>query len=781
MPIRELLSAVAIVVLVVQPVQSQTTATEGAATSGSDTEGNSAATKGLQEIIVTARKRNEDLQQVPIAVSVLSQLSLQQHQVLDAFALPSITPSLQVQSTTNVIGAQNFSIRGVGTAVYGPQVESSVGVVIDDVVMGRAELGVVKFFDLDHVEVLRGPQGMLFGKNASAGLVNIVTAAPVLGETQVIAYALYGNMNSASAGNMETFETAVNLPVTAESAVRINGFIDHIDGFDRDVYRDQSLGETDSGVRLKYLWLSADSFRLTLSADLAHENGPAESVLTQSFAAPGGFIAAQNTIDGVTPSSRNADTAANAPIVNQANVGGAALKGEFYPGSDFTLTNITAYRSYQSMSQSDTDATSADLFDINRQKFSVWQATEELRLTSPGAQRLSYQGGLFFMDLEARQHGFQGIDLTGILPPPPPALSFLGVDYEPLSRTRSSAGYFEGKFNLLDDFRFTAGARYTHDDVRYQSDFTNPAGVAPLATLGLVANAAKQNNVSYRAGLDYDIAPSILVYVSYSRGYKGPTFDSSTAQKVAQEISRNYEIGVKSELLDHKLRLNGALFHTSFDGYQAQALAPGNTEEFIVENAGNLGIRGGELEVTAVPLFGLTITGGTTYIDSKYSNYSGLPCYFGEPAGAAGRNVCFANGTTDVSGNQLANAPKWTTSLTTRYEHSLAGRWVGFVQGDVYHRSSFNYTATVDPQSEIGSTAIFGLSAGASTSDGRLSLTAFVRNLGDKRIPTFILEDPVATSYARNGVTDAARGGDYWHQLGLTSFRIIGLSVNYRL
>ncbi|MFC4595943.1 TonB-dependent receptor plug domain-containing protein [Sphingobium tyrosinilyticum] len=141
----------------------------------------SAGDKGLQDIIVTARRRSESAQTVPVAVSVANAATLEEHQVLNAHQLVNLTPSLQVQSGLLEAGAVNFTIRGVGTTPIGPQTESSVGIVIDDVAMARPQFGNVQFFDLDRVEVLRGPQGMLFGKNASAGLINIVTTQPKIG------------------------------------------------------------------------------------------------------------------------------------------------------------------------------------------------------------------------------------------------------------------------------------------------------------------------------------------------------------------------------------------------------------------------------------------------------------------------------------------------------------------------------------------------------------------------------------------------------------------------
>jgi iron complex outermembrane recepter protein len=135
-----------------------------------------------------------------------------------------------------------------------------------------------------------------------------------------------------------------------------------------------------------------------------------------------------------------------------------------------------------------------------------------------------------------------------------------------------------------------------------------------------------------------------------------------------------------------------------------------------------------------------------------------------------------------VSGNSLANAPRWTTSFTARYEHSLSNNLQGFLQGDLYHRSSFRFSQTLDPRTRIGSNAIIGLSAGVRTADDKWSITAFVRNIADKRVPSFIIADPVSGAYTgSSGIPDSALGGDYWQNFGANSFRTIGFSVNFRM
>ncbi len=735
----------------------------------------------LADITVTARKRSESVQKVPISVSVASGALLQEHQINDAFSLVTVSPSLQVQSANGQQGATNFSVRGVGTAVFGPQVESSVGVVIDDVAMGRPQFGAIQFFDIDRVEVLSGPQGMLFGKNASAGLVNIVTASPKLGKTEVLAQLQYGNMNSASAGNSVIAQGAINLPLSENSAVRITGFIKHNDGYAKNLTTSENLGMTEFGGRLKYLWQPSDRLAFTLAADYVHENGPAEGVLIRSYDAPGGFIAAADAKDGVVASRNNANVSGDGRTTNRIDVGGVSLKTELKLGGGYSLTNIAAYRKYTSSSNLDTDTTSVDLFNTNSNRWDYWQASDELRISSPSEDRFSYQAGLYYLHLNANMQATTAANLFGIAPALPAGLALLSGRLTPESKTDSAAAFFEGKFKVFDRLRLTGGARYTHDDLRYKIGVTNPSGLLPFYTVGNFSNSTTNDNVSYRLGADYDLNPSALVYVTYSRGYKSPTFDQLTAQKVGQEISKSVEIGLKSTFFDRRLRLNIALFDTKFDGFQAQAQSPAPATGYTTLNAGGLSSKGVELQFAILPFDGFSLSGGTTYNKTKYENFSGLPCYYGQVSGTSGANVCLADGSTNVSGNQLAGAPLWTTTATARYQRSISSEWKGFLQGDVYSRSTFNYSATNDPQTRVGASAVFGLSVGADSIDGRYGVSVFVRNLTDKRVPTGLGADPISVVYNKGGVTDAARGGNYFQQFGETSFRMIGVSFKYHM
>jgi iron complex outermembrane recepter protein len=739
----------------------------------------------LGDIIVTARRREETAQSVPLAISVQTGEALEQRQVSDLFSLQQLTPSFQAQAQSAQVGATRFTIRGIGTSVVGPQIESSVGMVIDDVPMARPELGNLPFFDLDRIEVLRGPQGMLFGKNAAAGLVNIVTNKPKLGVAELMASATYGNMtNAPSGGHRARLEVAGNVPLGDNAAFRLNAFVKHDDAFTANVRpNSDKLGMTMYGVRGKLLFEPSDALSIYLSADYAKEEGAAESVLVHRRAAPGGTFATFDAANGITSSPDNTRFAANAPIFAGFEVYGGSAKIDLALG-DHTLSSITSLRRFDLSEGHDQDAVSVDLFDTVRSGINQKQFSSELRLASPADGALKYQLGVFYLNYT----GVQDITFLGgnflapaFLPPGvplPPGFRLFGERTVLQLNNKSYAAYGEVQYDLTDSFSITAGIRYTKDDYVYSNTLSLPSPVilrifSALGGFSTVPDTKLSNdNVSYRFIANYKFNDDAMVYGSYSKGYKGPTFDQFTGLTVAPEIPKVWELGLKATLLDRRLRFNLALFDETFDGFQTSTRV--GTQSRVV-SAGQLKARGVEADLTVVPVDGLTITASLLYNDTEYKSLR-VPCYPLQPAGTTGTNVCLPGGLTDVSGNQLAQAPRWTESIAIRYETPISNDWNGFVQGDGYFRSSQNFRTNNDPNTQLGSTSTFGASIGAQRDDGRLGVTVFVRNLFDKRIPSVIGINP-----ASDLIRDSLRGGSYDHFLNADSYRTVGVTVSLKI
>jgi iron complex outermembrane receptor protein len=730
----------------------------------------------LEEIIVTAQKRSEDVQSVPIAVSVLGVEDLQKQNIFDASQLQYYVPSLQQQSTNNQVGATNFFIRGVGTAIYGPAVESTVATVIDDVVMARPAMGVVQFFDVERVEVLRGPQGMLFGKNASAGLVNIVTAAPRLDTVETIAHLSYGNTNSGSDGTEAIAQAAINLPVSDNSAARLSAFVTQQDGFASNVYKEEDLGLFEYGGRVKYLWQPSDALDIYLSADYAKESGPGGSVLIRRSDAPGGFVEGQNAAIGIVASSDNVEIGSNAATDNRFELWGGQAKVVYTFSNGFSLTDIAAYRSYEDGSQLDTDTLPVRFFDGNDQGRDQSQFSNELRLTSPVGGTVEYQIGLYYLDVRDQGRLQQTADLDPFFPPPPPGfIGNFGAIGSADVKNKSYAAFGQAKVSVTDGSRLILGGRYTYDEVEGGSTSSGAGYVVPLQPSGTLSGTLDNENFSFRVGAEVDLTPEVLGYVTYARGYKSPTFGGGTGtEPIREEIPTNVEVGLKSTLFDRTLQLNLALYDVKFKDFQAQAFDP-NLLRFTTMNAGEVRTKGVELDFRALPFAGLSLSGGIAYNDAVYESFAGVACYFGQPAGTSGRNLCLPNGTTDVTGNRLAFAPEWTGSLAGEYQHSLTDGLDGFIGASYYYRSSVNYTAAHDPKTEVGGYGLVGARLGVQTSDGRVRGALFARNLTDERMPTFIVADIASPLYG-----DDVRGGNYWHQFGETSFRTVGLSLDVR-
>jgi iron complex outermembrane receptor protein len=737
--------------------------------------------KQAEEIVVTAERRSENVQKVPVAVSVVSGDEILKQHIISPEQLQYSVPSLQEQSINNRVGAINFYIRGVGTTIFGPAAEASVLTVIDDVPLARPTMGVSQFSDTDHVEVLRGPQGMLFGKNASAGVVNIVTTRPKIGRWEEVAHLSYANLNDATAGNEFISQGVVNVPVSGDSAARISGFVTREDGLIKNVFRPgEDLGMTEYGVRAKYLWKPTDSLEMYLSADYAHEKGAGSSAFTYRVVTPGGFLATQNAALGIKPGPRNAQMGGDGPTVNYFALGGASLKTVYSFGKGYSLTNVTALRIYHDRSNMEFDLLPIDFLNINTDGKKQKQFSDEIRLASPTGGRFEYQVGAFY--LYVRDFGTNTIlgDLSPFFPPPTPP-HYSNIGYNENNATiinRNYAVFGQGKLSLVNNVGLIFGARVTHDDLHgigHADGSCCTIGLASPAGPTTLTNGYSFTNLSYKVGTEWNITPNAMAYATYTRGYKSPTFGGVTGiQRLKPEIPIDVELGLKSAWLDHRLVANLALFWTKFKNYQTQAFDP-SVLVFVTTNAGSLLQKGVELEVTARPMDGLTLTGGGTYNDAAYQNYiSG--CYPGEPLGV-GRNRCdvsVGGGTSVASGNQLSNAPRWVATISADYERSVGTGLKGFIHADYYYRTKTWFTAVHDPNTKVGAYGLLGASLGVETNDGHVRASIFARNVFDKRVPTYILANPLNGLYSLSGVPENA----YLQQFGLSSFRSIGASLD---
>lgn len=735
---------------------------------------------GQGDIVVTAQKREQSLQKVPLSVNVTTGDQISRRNLTDMMQITELAPSLQQQTQNHAPTGVSWSIRGVGTAVFQESVEASVSTVIDGVSLGQPRMAAFQLFDIDRVEVLSGPQGTLFGKNASAGLINIVTKKPVLNETSGSALFSYGSQNT-GAGGAEAFgQATINLPLSETLATRISIFGMHRDPLVKNVYSSSGdYGQTQFGMRVKLLWKPSEDFDLYAIGDLTHSDGAGLTVYTNSLAAPGGFIATKSA--ALTPeidvfSPVNNKTADNEGYWGHFSAGGLQSEASFHLTNGMTISNLAAYRFYKDASGGDVDHLPISTWDTNVARKDYWQFSNELRFLSPTGGRLEYVAGIYYFHGSygaLLQQGSNGEGVyTGTLPP---LTGFIGVTGQWRTKSDTIAGYAQTTLTLFDGLKAIGGLRLTHDNISNAGSWDQGANLVALQKTGTFDYSAKETNLSYKLGLQYEIERGVMVYGSYTRGYKGPGLSRNVADPspvVGKEIPLAWELGLKSRFFDRKLTLNASVWDETFKGFQAQAFSSFSAATLLL-NAGSLKSRGAEVQAQVQAFTGLSFSGSLSYVDAFYKSFEGNPCYPLQPKGSSGTGVCLPNYTTDASGNRLQGSSKWTYTLSASYEKPVSGGLVGVADVTWYHRSSYYDSATEDPKTHVGGYGLLGGSIGVRAENGRWKLSLYARNILDKRFPGLIIRNPID-----GFLGDASRGGDYLTFWTPDSFRSIGAALN---
>lgn len=772
-----LLGTAASAALWIAPLGAQTTTADGAQT----------AADLPADIIVTAQRREERLIDVPVSVAVTSGEELERLNLNSAADLQFVTPGLSLGDSNTPRGA-GFRVRGVGTTVFADGVEQSVGTVVDGVPLARAGQGLADLADIERIEVLRGPQGLLFGRNASAGLINIVTRRPTE-ELSVIALASYGTddeirLNGSIAG-----------PVAGEKVLgRLTGYLSKRDGTIRNITTGQLYNDRNEyGFRGQLDLRPSERIEVILRGDWSKRENDANIWAVRQFATratdPRPAVALLSSVTGpIASGPRAREVNNNGEIANRVESYGGSAEINLELG-DYTLTSLSAYREWKQADTNDADISPLNILDRNFGGNNVRQISQELRLTSPADRPIEFVAGLFFFDTSNQGRFSQvGRFTVGLaqaaaagtnLPLAPglvlPATQLFGRDVTTDIDVRDYAAFGQATINVSDAFSVIAGARVTNTKVNldYARVGTPGANAFNFVLGGAFAPLAFQaetedTNLSWRLGLQYELTSSSNVYASVARGYKGPGFNNlldivlpagQTPQAFTQvepEIPTAYEVGYKGSMLDGAFTVSVAAFLTDFKNFQAQVVefAPGSSiGSFAIRNAGKLRTQGFELEMNARPARGLTFGVGLAYTRSKFRSFQGASCprlgalvfAVGAPCGPLATSG--PNATSfDASGLRVPNSPDWTGNVEGRYDFDLGGSGLGgFVQGNYYFRSDtvFGlYPRNIPNPTQQDGYGIMNASAGITAGDGRYTLSVFARNLFDTHYVTGIADLP---------------------------------------
>jgi len=731
----------------------------------------------IEEIVVTATRRSERLQEVPVAVTAVSGETIKQSGFRTLSDIQYLVPSLQFNSYQG----GGFQIRGIGTQSFDYGSDQTVGIMIDDVVQGiPRDPGLNSLTDIDQIEVLRGPQGTLFGKNTSAGVITITTKKPMMGVWEEDGHLSYGS------GNETIFQANVNVPLNEKLAARVSGYIQHRDGIVHDVALNTDFdGTNDMGFRGKLLWEPTDDLDIYFIGSYQHTRDTM-NVATIRSAGPGGpnvkgyYIPSglpllspvqQYAPYGINFSNGNEETADLAPSGNRYRVHGGSVEATYRLG-DYTIISTTGYRVFSGNQNYSSDLIPANDLDWNYQTEHANQLSQELRLISPTGQFVDYVLGLYYFhtDIDATQiqAGTFGLpDLHQFGLPYGPIYSQIGGQALYHDDDESYAAFGQATAHLTDQFRFILGVRYTHDEV--DSTFASKlyAGIDPFPGGGLLPpgrNDISHSNTSVHTGLQYDLADKVMVYATFSTGYKGPTVSniSGEARPIQPETSRDYEIGLKSEWFDRRLVLNLAGFYEKYHNFQAQIFDTSVTpSQFTLGNAGGLESKGLEGEFTGRIDQNLTVSGGVTYALSTYTDFTSQ-CYVGQPISSVPGQGCYKDPVSgafaaNLAGYPLSQAPRWSYTLNATWRHPVVdGYWVDANANYVW--KSKVYTIVPDPNTIISPYGLLGVNVGLSPDDGQWRVGVFARNLLDQRFFNAVFQnffDPAG--YAQSPAVEARR------------------------
>ena len=711
------------------------------------------------DIVVTAQKRSERLQDVPLSIQAITGADLAARQLNEFSELQTVTPSVYFAQSNHDRGAA-LTVRGVGTSGQSEGIEDSVGIVLDGVPIGRGGGAFTDLVDLDHIEVLRGPQGTLFGKNASAGLINIVTQRP----SRNFSFA-----GSVSYGEDDDVRLRANLsgPLTADGALRFRatGYYSRRDGDVRDVSQGLTLNDRNEyGFRAKLEWDITSNLNLLVTGDISHRDSKCCIWTNRDYGA-GLYGSGVNPIRtyqaalGIVASPSNRRVDLGGPVYQRSTTKGVAIEANWTLPNEWVITSITGVRSWRAIDSNDADSTPLDILDLDIGDVTNTQESEELRVATPAGRPVEATAGLFYFrsknGLYAVQGGSLGLDLLRLAP--------VGAKFaragDWTADAHNYAVFGDGTWHLTPELRVFGGARYTRQDVDYNYGRYGVAGYlqfpgSPVSP-GRSTGSRRDTDWSWRIGGQYEFKTDAMAYATVSRGYKGGGFNllldtptvspTSTVPLVAPispETATNYEAGIKTQWFDRRFTFNVSLFNTDFSNFQATSVVTsGGNFTFQVINAGKLRTRGIEVETSIKPVTGLTLSANGSFNDAVYRQFVNAPCWPGQVTFGTGCALV-APGTyaQDLSGHRLG-APKFTYNLDAQYRTPISDQAEAFGNIAWFHRSRQNTSLSEDPASVQPAFGILSGSLGI-TFDQRYTVRLFGKNILNRNYSELIFATP---------------------------------------
>lgn len=593
--------------------------------------------QALEEVIVTATKRAENLQNVPVTVNTLSQLTIQEAGITDIADVAALVPALTVSTNISPF-ATALRIRGFGTSQNDPSLEASVAFIIDGVYMGSSGLGMSDLTDVERIEVLQGPQGTLFGKNSNAGVISVATKDPNMEGFEGYIEASLGDYS------LQRYVGSVTGPISDSLAYRVSGSWHETDGWMESNTGEDLNGVKDWNARGKILWLPSDGLRMQLTVThVDRDTSCCAADATQTFAITDQLIAQGLPV----PKNDAFDFKNNVNVDSNFDLesDGVNVKVD-YDLETAVLTSLTAYNDYNYKTSTDADRSQLSVLAIVDDKYAGEQYSQELRLTSAEEGSLQYMlGG--FLSYEKRTRGGPasspvviGPDIVSVGGAATGLGPLFGTVVQPGDsvlfdnrwKTVAFALFGQSIYSITDDWSATLGLRYTTEnkDVDLVTQpFSTAAAFAAGAALVQIAFSPVDESFNREsdgftglANLTYFVNEQVMTFASASTGTKSGGFNGVASEDFSREFkdeeTTNYELGIKSELFNNRLRINATAFYTEFSDLQFLAQQPSGVGTYI-SNAAEGTSAGIDLNVSAAPWEFLMLSGGLQYLDAEYT------------------------------------------------------------------------------------------------------------------------------------------------------------------
>lgn len=659
---------------------------------------------GIQEIIVTAQKRQESLNKVGLTVNVLSGDALRERQITSIQDLTASIPSMSYADTPT--SAPIISLRGVGFYDTTLSATPAVSLYMNQVPLAYPIMAAHGIFDLQRVEVLKGPQGILFGQNSTGGAINYVPAAPT-DTTEAGARITVGNYNLVSE------EAYLSAPLSDTLRFRLAQRIEHSSGWQKSASRPDGPDARNGKKRIYEGRLlldfePSDTAKFQLNVNGWKDTGEPQAAQLIGFNVQVPGLGDPNVL--ATPLAPHKNTAADwVPGLPKRDnhFYQISLRGDIELFSDVTLTSVSAYSKLKQDERIDWDGTPYAEQLYNPEQGSIRSYYQELRLSNGEANRFRWMIGGNYTDDKIDQYSFYRWNFAS-------TANAFGVPGENIfyvaQKTKAKAAFASLEFDVMPELTAKGGIRYTSaklstnncgaditppyslGEIFYGAGNYTPGACFPFNDLGVtVGDVApftsgrfiakeKEDNVSWKLGIDWKPQPGFLIYANVAKGFKSGGFPSIGASvfsqflKLKQESVLDYEIGTKLSLLNRRLQVNAAAFYYDYRNKQLRArnIDPvwGNLD--VVQNIPKSTVKGAELEITALPVDGLTLSASGSYTKGEIDKFTGV--------NAAGVNADFA-------GTPMPYSPKWNLSFDGQYKFPLGGAVDGFMGGTVTYRS----------------------------------------------------------------------------------------------